>query len=198
MFVRIGIAARILGVCTKTLRRWEKRGMIVPYRTAGKHRRYHKRALEQFKKTGIYEPRKNDTGAVAVYARVSSSRQKEDLTRQLAFLHDHPRVACADKVHVFVYTDIASGLNDKRKGLLQLLRGAARGQFAEVVITYPDRLSRFGTRVIQEMLRSHGVTIHFLKKTEKTTAADPRDRIVEDIVALMRSFPGSCTGCGGE
>ncbi|MHA1168435.1 MAG: MerR family DNA-binding transcriptional regulator [Candidatus Hodarchaeales archaeon] len=37
MFVRRGVAAKILGVCTKTLRRWETRGIIIPHRTAGKH-----------------------------------------------------------------------------------------------------------------------------------------------------------------
>jgi len=29
MFVRIGIVAGIIGVCTKTLRRWEQRGIIM-------------------------------------------------------------------------------------------------------------------------------------------------------------------------
>jgi len=112
MFVRIGVAAKILGVCTKTLRRWETRGIIIPHRTAGKHRRYHKGTLEQFKVTGVYELQQADPEAVAIYARVSSSRQKEDLKRQLTFLREHPRVTRAKKV--YEYSDIASGLNDTR------------------------------------------------------------------------------------
>ncbi len=40
--IRIGEAARLLGVCPKTLRRWEARGWLLPaYRTPGGHRRYH-------------------------------------------------------------------------------------------------------------------------------------------------------------
>ncbi|MHA1733836.1 MAG: MerR family DNA-binding transcriptional regulator, partial [Promethearchaeota archaeon] len=41
MLVRIGVAAAILGVCTRTLRRWEASGKLLPAcRTAGGHRRY--------------------------------------------------------------------------------------------------------------------------------------------------------------
>ncbi|MHA1733876.1 MAG: MerR family DNA-binding transcriptional regulator, partial [Promethearchaeota archaeon] len=46
MLVRIGVAAAILGVCTRTLRRWEAAGKLLPAcRTAGGHRRYETTAL---------------------------------------------------------------------------------------------------------------------------------------------------------
>lgn len=38
-------ASEILGVSTKTLRRWEKDGKISPFRTPGGHRRYDKEQL---------------------------------------------------------------------------------------------------------------------------------------------------------
>ncbi|MFX0064141.1 MAG: MerR family DNA-binding transcriptional regulator [Candidatus Hermodarchaeota archaeon] len=39
--VRIGIAAKLLGVCVKTLPRWEASGKLLPtLRTLGGHRRY--------------------------------------------------------------------------------------------------------------------------------------------------------------
>ena len=172
-------------MCTKTLRRWEQRGIIVPHRTAGNHRQYDRKALERFRLTGFYEPRRPEQQAVAVYARVSSSRQKDDLARQLAYLREHARVSQATAVHEFV--DIASGLNDSRKGLLRLLRGAMSGQFATVIVTYPDRLSRFGRRLLQEVMRYHGVTVKVL---EDLPASDPRQELVADIVALMHSFSG--------
>jgi len=50
-----------------------------------KTRRYHKVTLEQFKVTGVYDLQQADPEVVAIYARVSSSRQKEDLKRQLTF-----------------------------------------------------------------------------------------------------------------
>ncbi|MHA1337882.1 MAG: MerR family DNA-binding transcriptional regulator [Promethearchaeota archaeon] len=37
----ISKAAEVLGVCTKTLRRWDQRGLLKPdFRTKGGHRRY--------------------------------------------------------------------------------------------------------------------------------------------------------------
>ena len=36
----IGIAAQILGVCIKTVRRWEKKKKIKCFRTIGGHRRF--------------------------------------------------------------------------------------------------------------------------------------------------------------
>ena len=36
---RISEAATILGVCTKTIRRWDKSGLIICFRTIGGHRR---------------------------------------------------------------------------------------------------------------------------------------------------------------
>ena len=38
-------ASELLGVSTKTLRRWEKDGKISPFRTPGGHRRYDKEQL---------------------------------------------------------------------------------------------------------------------------------------------------------
>ncbi|TFH27255.1 MAG: MerR family DNA-binding transcriptional regulator, partial [Promethearchaeota archaeon] len=35
MWISISLAARICGVCAKTLRRWEIRGLICPSRTPG-------------------------------------------------------------------------------------------------------------------------------------------------------------------
>ena len=55
MMLQIRDAASYLGVCNKTLRRWESRGYILPQRTQGYHRRYDSDALIQFQKTGIYE-----------------------------------------------------------------------------------------------------------------------------------------------
>ncbi|HSW47975.1 MAG TPA: helix-turn-helix domain-containing protein, partial [Candidatus Saccharimonadales bacterium] len=43
-------AAKILGVSIKTLHRWEEKGLLIPTRTTGNHRRYDKLTLEEFKK----------------------------------------------------------------------------------------------------------------------------------------------------
>src|SRR5665213_1145975 len=57
--------------------------------------------------------------SVAIYGRVSSGDQKEDLNRQVQRLRDY----CASKGWKISkeVTDIGSGLNDGRKGILKLL-----------------------------------------------------------------------------
>jgi len=45
MMISIKEASKILGVSTKTLRRWEKEGKIKPSRTLGNHRRYDKNEI---------------------------------------------------------------------------------------------------------------------------------------------------------
>lgn len=46
-WVTIHDAAMFLGVSQDTLRRWEKKGALIPRRTAGGHRRYSRKQLER-------------------------------------------------------------------------------------------------------------------------------------------------------
>ena len=80
------------------------------------------------------------------YCRVSSYDQKEDLSRQIKFLKKkYPKHQ--------VITDIGSGINFKRKGLLKLLNLAIENKLDEVVITYKDRLCRIGYDLIEHILK---------------------------------------------
>src|SRR5258706_16463194 len=45
----IADAAKLLNVSTKTLRRWEARGVLVPIRTEGGHRRYEVSKITELK-----------------------------------------------------------------------------------------------------------------------------------------------------
>ncbi|MHA1284592.1 MAG: IS607 family transposase [Promethearchaeota archaeon] len=192
----IGEAAGVLGVCTKTLRRWDKRGILKPsFRTAGLHRRYDRRdiakILEKRAVRGIAEdgPKKKDNRELlkrrcALYGRVSSSKQRKggDLERQLEKLRDYSR----DKGYSVVkeYKDIGSGVNDARKGLIRLLRDAANRKFDVVVVNYNDRLSRFGLRIIREYLSSWGVRLEVINPTIINDES-PYSNLVTDLKDLF-------------
>ena len=76
--LNIGEAAKILGVSTSTLRRWELEKRLLPdERTKGCQRRYKLSSLEPTRHHGIDK----DQLETIAYARVSSHDQKEDLTR---------------------------------------------------------------------------------------------------------------------
>jgi putative resolvase len=75
----IGIkeAAELLGVSTKTIRRWEADGKIRSTRTEGGHRRFSVSELLG---------NKSDASLTVAYAKVSSNDQKQDLERQALIL----------------------------------------------------------------------------------------------------------------
>jgi predicted site-specific integrase-resolvase len=82
-----------MGVCSTTLRRWDKQGIIKGVRTPGNHRRIHisevQRIIDGKKRRYINKSR----GVVlyVCYARVSSHEQKQkgDLERQIGRLRDY-------------------------------------------------------------------------------------------------------------
>jgi len=172
MLVRIGIMARNLGVSTSTLRRWEKKGKYIStLRTLGGHRRYET------------STRSNTPKTVALYARVSAHKQTDDLRRQLNTLENYALEN--DYLIVKKCFDIASGLNDRRQGLLRLLRLCASGAVDRVLIIYDDRLARFGTHTLKELLSHIGVRVKRV-----FPSADKDYTLAEDIIALVTSYAG--------
>ncbi len=160
LFCSIGHATRLIVVCTKTLRRWDAQGIFPSdFRTKGNHRRYKRSRILEY----IRPHRRRDQNIrCAVYGRVSSLRQKKsgDLARQLTALEQHTQ----EKGYRLYkcYADVGSGLNDKRKGLLKLLRDAASGKFELPVVNYNDRLARLGLQIIREYLKSWNVQFKVL------------------------------------
>ena len=119
------MAAMIIGVCKKTLRRWEKKDLITPMRTPGGHRRY---SMDDLIQAGYkYEDRKESNHILhnkltVLYSRVSSNKQKKkgDLERQQQYLEQYCE---KEQITYFTHiTDTASGLNTKRSGLRKLFK----------------------------------------------------------------------------
>lgn len=93
--VSIGTVAEYLGVSTSTLRRWDQQNILKPaYRIIGKHRRYQFKRIIHFihqiaHKTLRFTPNASITTPKAIiYARVSASKQRHDLVRQIEHLQD--------------------------------------------------------------------------------------------------------------
>jgi putative resolvase len=163
MYYTVSQAGLLLGVCPATIRRWDKNMQISCIRTPGNHRRIHKEEIERIiaGKKRKYSKRKR---GVATYARVSSHDQKKkgDLDRQQIKLRDY----CQNnnlKV-VSELKDVASGLNTRRKGIQRLTKLVTRGKLSEVIINYPDRLTRFGFGYLRDFFKSYGVKITVLEE----------------------------------
>ena len=132
-------AAKILGLHPHTLRRYADAGIIPSIRTQSGQRRYDVQTYLG----------KSKNSTTICYCRVSSHKQTGDLQRQVAFMQEHfPNAE--------VITDVASGLNYRRKGLATILERLHRGDKLTLVVAYRDRLARFGTELIEQILQRNG------------------------------------------
>ncbi|TVQ41732.1 MAG: IS607 family transposase [Gloeocapsa sp. DLM2.Bin57] len=127
-------AALALSVSVSSLRRWESEGKIKSIKTPAGHRRY---AIAEIEKT--LQPQSVTT---VLYCRVSTSSQRDDLTRQIDFLRQHyPEGE--------VISDIGSGLNFRRTGFITVLERIVTKDIRRLVVAYPDRLVRFGFEMVK-------------------------------------------------
>ncbi len=179
---RIGQAAKLLGVSTTTLRRWIYAGKVKAVRTQGGHFRIPESEVKRLL-GGAEEVR------AAIYARVSSRDQLDDLDRQVERLQDY----CSARGYrvVATITDVASGLNENRRGLNRLFKLVMEGEIDVVTITYRDRLTRFGFRYLERLFRGYGVRIDVVLGE---TPRDARQELVEDLIAIVASFAGRLYG----
>ncbi len=215
-YISIGVTAKMLGVHVKTIRRWEKKGIIKEdYRTVGGHKRYSYEKIreylteivrkgkiekKEYKKITLNEaneekPKQERKGSVrkkqvVIYASVSTTRQKEDLERQIELLQ-----GCIEEQQeelLQVYKDIGSGMNDKRKGLQRMIRDCLKKprRIDKVIITFGDRLARFGTNIIREVLNYEGIELQEMHKKEEDSVKRLYDELLKDFMGLLTSFSG--------
>jgi excisionase family DNA binding protein len=174
-----------LGISYSTLSRWVREGRIRAIRTAG----------------GVFRVPESEVRRIAeglpiskvvraaIYARVSSSDQKSNLERQVEYLMQY----CSSKGYrvVDVLSDVASGLKTDRRGLLKLFNYVVNRQVDVVVVTYRDRLTRFGFEYLEHFFKQYGVRI------EVAFGEEPRDsyqELVEDLMEIVTSFAGKLYG----
>ena len=183
-YISVSAAAELLGVCVKTLHRWEGAGKLAPaLRTAGGHRRYCEESLRPI-------PHKDAAPKhVIAYARVSSSDQRADLVRQSEVLKRH-LADRADAVCVEPITDIGSGMNFQKKGLQRVLRAIAERTVAEIVVTHPDRLTRFGFGLIEQLCKLHQVKLTVLARS----AEDFATQLSRDLIEIVTVFSSKLYG----
>jgi putative resolvase len=180
--LRVHVAARELGLHPLTVRRWIKQGKLQAVRV-GLEARIPRTEIERF--LG-----KTDERLLVLYGRVSGHGQKADLERQLDALVSWATAERAGR-RVLVLSDIGSGISTTRKQLQRLLQLVVKDEVAEIAITYPDRLTRFGQDYLNVLFESFGVTLTVLEPDETKT---PEADLVRDMLSLIASFSGRLYG----
>ena len=115
---------------------------------------------------------------VAIYARVSSAENKGNLESQAERLAAY----CAARGYQVakLVTEVGSGVNDARPRLLALLDDQSLGL---IVVEHKDRLTRFGFRYLDTLLKAQGRAIEVVNQAENGT-----EDLLADPTAIVYSF----------
>src|SRR5947207_5396007 len=163
--MRLSQYAKKMGVSYKTAFRWWKAGKLDAYQLD----------------TGtiiVREPAQpQEALSVALYARVSSADQKEDLERQMQRLKDY--AASRGYQVTKIVSELASGLNESRPKFLKLLTDASIGV---IVVEHRDRATRFGLTYIEQLMQMQG------RRLEVIFPRDTDNDLVEDFTAMITSM----------
>lgn len=178
MYVTLSDTAHHYGVTKMTIRRWSKSGKIGTITTPGHQHKY-----------WIVDDRSDKIATIlqtpdryqAIYARVSTARQKEDLTRQIAYLKTkYPSGV--------VFSDIASSLNYSRKNLQRLLSEVLLGRVSCIAISHKDRIARFGFDFIKWLCGKYNTDI--VVDSRVSIHSSIEQELVEDLLSCTHSFSG--------
>lgn len=167
-------------ITSGTLRNWAESGKISCLRPNKGRRVYN---IEDVAR--IFGAESKETNKKTyLYARVSSSHQKEDLERQVDLLKENYPEAILIK-------DVGSGLNWKRPGMCALLEHIHKGDVEQIVVTYRDRICRFGFDLIEWVFKKASVKLVVLGTD---TENDRTNELAEDLLAVTTVFVAKNNG----
>lgn len=185
-FITIRETSKITGLESQTIRKLFDNQKIAGYKTPSGQRRIDKQSVQRMCNIvsdgeNKYQFQRNNF----MYARVSTKKQVDDLSRQIEYIK---RPEYADYILI---QDIGSGINFKRKGLQRILESCLQGTIGEIVIAHRDRLCRFGFELIEQLVTKSGGKITVIKNEQLSS---PESELADDLLAIIHIF--SCKQMG--
>ena len=165
MKYKISEYAKIHNVTQRTVWNWIKNKQLnIEYTPTGRVR--------------IIIDNPNEEKTIAIYTRVSSSENKDNLDRQA----DRLIAYCNAKGYKVskIVKEIGSWINDKRPKLEQLL---IDNSIDIIVVEHKDRLCRFGINYIEKLLSLQGRKIEIVNPV-----VDDKEDLVQDFISIITSF----------
>ena len=171
--------AKILNVTVKTIQNWDKEGKIKVERSPSNRRMIPQSEVDRLLNR---DSKSKETQSIAVYARVYDYSQKEELDRQVGQL-----IGKIDtkKNTIRVITDIASGAEEERKGLMELNKLVESESISKIYITYKDRLASVGYSYLELYYKNHGVEIEVI---EKEKSEMEKKEILQECKSVYRKL----------
>ena len=178
ILISIGQMASRLGVAVVTMRRWDREGRLKPdLRTAGGHRRYSP------------TPDLPPPDMTLIYARVSSHDQKDDLERQKNRLVTFAAASGWNTMELI--SDLGSGLNFKKRGLLRLISLILDRRISRLVLENKDRLLRFGAELIFKLCEAQGIEVVIVEDKPRSFEVELARDVLEIITVFSSRLYGS-------
>jgi len=167
-YVPLRKAVELLGLSPNTLRKYADEGKIQRIKNEAQQRLYD---VESYIRGDSTQE------STVCYCRVSSSKQRDDLERQVTYMRSlYPDAE--------IIRDVGSGLNFKRKGLRSLLDRLLRGDKLTLIVACRDRLARFGFELVQYMVEQNGGNIVVLDQTVYC----PSSELTQDLLSILHVF----------
>lgn len=112
-----------------------------------------------------------------IYCRVSSADRKDDLNKQV----ERCISFCSSKGYAIekIVKEVASGMNDTRKKLLQLFSLPPK----RIIIEHKDRLTRFGFNFLEHFLKQSGFELIVMNRDY-----EEENDLLKDLIAIITSF----------
>lgn len=188
---RTGEVARMIGVSTRTMQRYDREGYIHADILPSGRRAFSKEEVSRFLDgKGVLLKDADDGRHDVIYARVSSYDQKKhgDLDRQaLHIIENVPTLQ-----NPVIMKECGSGLNDSRPQLDKLMDMVIADKVRHVYVTYPDRLTRFGMGYLEKLFLSRGTDIRAIN--DNTAKKSIEEELAADMMDLLASFSGKMYG----
>jgi len=156
-----------------TLCRWVKKGKIAfSVLPSGRYEYIDKYQLPDVQRKNI------------IYARVSSTTQKDNLPRQIERL----QLFASSKGIVVddVYSEVASALNYERKKYRKLFKDVVAKKIDNILIEYKDRLLRIGFEDFKLLCQIYGTKIIIVDNSN--TDKSKQQEITDDLISIVHHF----------
>ena len=180
-----GEVADLFQVSTKTIQKWDNKGILKFERSPTNRRVLPKEILIEYLKSKnmFYEDEilsKRDV----IYARVSTYRKQKQgvLDRQVDSILSNR----ADLKNVLILKEVKSSLDSKRKKLLKLIDMILNDEVNRIFITHKERLTRFDFEYIEAICNHHNVEIVVIQSEQDNKSVE--QELAEDIKSLLATL----------
>ena len=171
-------AKNILKINATTLKSWKDKGILSYKKLSDKKILYDIDSV-------LNNSDINDNRLNVIYARVSNTKQHNDLLNQIELVKSYC-ITNGIKISK-VYQDIASGMNENRKDFNILINDVISGKIKNIYISFKDRLTRFGFDYFKNLFQKYNVNIIILDELEESNKTF-QDELTEDLISIIHHF----------